>query len=143
MRISDWSSDVCSSDLGSLAKVLLEHLLQTVGHLWSGGIPEQDRQSSASSDHGAAQPRQRSLMAHAPRSGRLRSEPAGSAAHSTHGMHAWADAAAAQILGCHRRWVLLVVGRQAHQSRSEKNTSELQSLMSTQYADFVLQKKNN
>src|SRR3546814_10597474 len=53
---------------GSLAKVLLEHLLQTVGHLWSGGIPEQDRQSSASSDHGAAQPRQRSLMAHAPRS---------------------------------------------------------------------------
>src|SRR3546814_13218858 len=81
---------------GSLAKVLLEHLLQTVGHLWSGGIPEQDRQSSASSDHGAAQPRQRSLMAHAPRSGRLRSEQAGSAAHSTHGMHAWADAAADQ-----------------------------------------------
>src|SRR3546814_8637289 len=112
MRISDWSSDVCSSDLG--------RLLAEVGHPVAGVH-----------DRSAHTGRCRFLL--------TRRLLLGCAA-AGHGLEAAeveagaeAPALSRQHHGAHRRVGL--------EGRSEEHTSELQSLMRISYAVFCLKKK--
>src|SRR3546814_4400519 len=118
MRISDWSSDVCSADLaadgahGRAATSRLESdlaagveaVLHATGH--AGSRPAQRRHRSAATGT--------------------------------------SDAAEAR---CHARAAGLsgrgeAVGRRCPTGRSEEHTSELQSLMRISYAVFCLKKNN-
>src|SRR3546814_6657010 len=101
MRISDWSSDVCSSDLthpDGIARhqiVVEPYVGQRIGFA-----------------------------------------------------HPFGNGDAVEQIGrpIPRKWPACeveVVTRQAHHSRSEEHTSELQSLMRISYAVFCLKKKNN
>src|SRR3546814_2855441 len=120
MRISDWSSDVCSSDLldktvtgGWIA--LLQH------HFFTAWIPQKDQ---------------------AARFGLTTSG-------QVHGIHAMGPsftlAPGAKAVTNARLWVgpKLVSQLAAQDVRSEEHTSELQSLMRISYAVFCLKKKNH
>src|SRR3546814_10214400 len=129
MRISDWSSDVCSSDLGDglaaarhQAAVLGDHQEQLLDHQRLGVrvgrhvVAEEHREVELAKPH----------------------ELADVAAHALHHVQqdariALADAAyQRQADGCHRGG-----------GRSEEHTSELQSLMRISYAGFCLKKKKH
>src|SRR3546814_4370708 len=127
MRISDWSSDVCSSDLDDL--------------VCAGGAgpgQEGDRDLAVAQVHAGG--------AHADQRGRQGRQPA--AARGGGGVDDHVELAErAQVLVVARMHVLgqaqLVdqgVGAGAV-ARSEEHTSELQSLMRTSYAVFCLKKK--
>src|SRR3546814_4937552 len=116
MRISDWSSDVCSSDLGLLIEegrapeplifALPRHDVTIIDNWHIMGM-----QGTASCDievDSAFVPDRRS----APFLPALAGQSAGHALH-------------------------------ANPTRSEEHTSELQSLMRSSYAVFCLKKKNN
>src|SRR3546814_1321744 len=113
MRISDWSSDVCSSDLG------ISHRSQ----------PDQ-RDHRADGDprarHGRVRAHDRQLQG---RAGRERgyAPPAGRTGEG------------ALMLGT--TFVLALRSIRRHLLRSEEHTSELQSLMRISYAVFCLKKK--
>src|SRR3546814_3548111 len=116
MRISDWSSDVCSSDLGEAVEAQGERTAARfeVGQLdvVTGGAAFGDR-------HGRGPYRSRSRPACWPQSLRI----------SSHlGDHVRA-ASNVPRTGCERG---------DGQLRSEEHTSELQSLMRTSYAVFCL-----
>src|SRR3546814_5087298 len=117
MRISDWSSDVCSSDLIALN----QRRGAAVAHAAGTDLATRGRDDSA---------RNRMIDAGFRRGGELQHLRLGPARHSGHGGDA-------QIAGGERAG--LVEHRRAH--RSEENTSELQSLMRTSYAVFCLKKK--
>src|SRR3546814_8705209 len=114
MRISDWSSDVCSSDLEAArggdegVGELLAVFLGAGGDLL--GVAEVAAEDDLD----------RPLGAH---DGDLRRRPG--VVH-----------VAAQVLGGHH-----VVGAAVGLARSEEHTSELQSLMRTSYAVFCLKQK--
>src|SRR3546814_7698438 len=113
MRISDWSSDVCSSDLGRYAgQRLLSLPPRTPSRRHPGDAAERQL------------PRHRGAGAHqsrAPRGGGAqRLQPTGVGAEQP----------------ARRRRPA------ADRLRSEEHTSELQSLMRTSYAVFCLKKKN-
>src|SRR3546814_5115889 len=113
MRISDWSSDVCSSDLDPLvqraavAAQLLDQRLEHIHRIELRLVVE---------DHGTVVG-EGGVQALVP--GHVEPEPAGGV-----------------VLGSHRR-TLAGRGRE----RSAAHTSELQSLMRTSYAAFCLKKK--
>src|SRR3546814_6845418 len=125
MRISDWSSDVCSSDLfghrersfhahagpellrGGCRHVDMRHQ-RLAGEIGSG----QDRLDLGREPGFAGQAADRDLLA----------DP------NTLGV-----ARIAEELGVERGWL----------GRSEEHTSELQALMSISYAVFCLQKKHH
>src|SRR3546814_1588865 len=118
MRISDWSSDVCSSDLPALAvQVLLsrhrafavDRADGAVGHCLLVDLRQSVLDHFLDAD--AAWPDRR-----------LHKLP-------------WRPQQRARQ--CHRRQHLA-----RHPFRSEEHTSELQSLMRTSYAVFSLKKKN-
>src|SRR3546814_7619786 len=116
MRISDWSSDVCSSDLRAQARqarqIAQADVLGEVCFDVVGDAPQAQRAESA--DH--------------------RRRPAEPIAIGTEDMHS------------ERRSQPFRVKPPARaafgQFRSEEHTSELQSLMRTSYAVFCLKKKN-
>src|SRR3546814_4153433 len=116
MRISDWSSDVCSSDLARLAVAALHHV-----ELFPGGLhrPSRlavdrldggDRAAGDVADRGDARAR-------------------GDAVH----MHGASTA--------HRHACGYDRPSEPRRERSEEHTSELQSLMRNSYAVFCLKKK--
>src|SRR3546814_5833316 len=118
MRISDWSSDVCSSDLpavlvdqhvGILAPALVI-ALQDVEHAEQAGVEGGDGEAvlQVGADVGNAHLQRRKAR---------------------RGTHVPPDLGA----------VLEQAG--AHHDRSEEHTSELQSLMRISYAVFCLKKK--
>src|SRR3546814_8285134 len=124
MRISDWSSDVCSSDLAERCAELRDHRIPAA--LVLGRVQGEQR--------GEAVPRsaERDALAHAEQ----REEQRG----------ADPDRLVAGQEGDRR-------GRSAEQEerdgelgaeaiRTEEHTSELQSLMRTSYAVFCMKKKN-
>src|SRR3546814_4946238 len=115
MRISDWSSDVCSSDLGRKSRRAHRHRHQAV----------------AESADRACRARQHIALAvrQTPRGGYPGSTGQGgeTAATRRHGM--------ARCAGRTRAARLIAQGR------SEEHTSELQSLMRSSYAVFCLKKK--
>src|SRR3546814_3072538 len=130
MRISDWSSDVCSSDLLALGGLLLvDHRLQVgrfllrVGHCGRRQLAEH-------------------LVDRFGRLGRVVVERVGGVG---------LEAQHLRLLGAqleHLRddagvVVLVAAAVAAHRRlRSEEHTSELQSLMRNSYAVFCLKKKN-
>src|SRR3546814_5317534 len=126
MRISDWSSDVCSSDL----VVLLGDLLQGGGHLQVGDL---DVEALRFLDLQA-------LVDQAVQ--HLRGQPA---AQVFGIVHARGDDGELQAHGEveHRDDVVVDHGRRPEQVlRSEEHTSELQSPMRISYAVFCLKEKN-
>src|SRR3546814_2718410 len=126
MRISDWSSDVCSSDLvlaepfrGRLGAALLhaDDVVDAVAH--------QRQQVDDLVGAHAELRHDRLVRIHA------------AAAHGVDQRHAAAIARAAHQLG-----EVLVAGGNGHFHRSAEHTSELQSLMRISYAVFCLKTKN-
>src|SRR3546814_5533589 len=124
MRISDWSSDVCSSDLRSGRPAIANLRQRGATHRTCDNLSSQRRQKLAETRH--------------PRSGRtaianLRQRGA---------IHRTCDNLSSQ-----RRQKLAETrhprsGRTAI-ARSEEHTSELQSLMRNSYAVSCLKKKTN
>src|SRR3546814_4677426 len=111
MRLSDWSSDVCSSDLEDDGVVILDHRdQQPLGVI---GVRRDHRLHAADMRHDAF--------------GRLAVRLTAEDASPKGGPH------------CH--WADEVVRRAVAQPRSEEHTSELQSLMRISYAVFCLKKK--
>src|SRR3546814_7986108 len=114
MRISDWSSDVCSSDLPARRQRQRGCLART---------PDQDRRGAHLQIRRRARPAARAETRGGAVAARLRRARQGGAA---------ADAPRMEF----RRAALLP------RIRSEEHTSELQSLMRISYAVFCLKKKN-
>src|SRR3546814_1512238 len=118
MRISDWSSDVCSSDLHDEpgATISATATLDEVSPddfdalILPGGVGNPDR---------------------------LRMEKR--AIELVRGFHAAGKPVAAI---CHGPWLLVEADIIKGKTRSEEHTSELQSLMRISYAVFCLKKKN-
>src|SRR3546814_5460039 len=124
MRISDWSSDVCSSDLiGDPARALrllpnpdgLQELNAPAGE----HAPRQRNRRHEFAAQGMAVLGQRRLA--------VRRDQVGPVAERRDG-----------VAGPRRRIVMI----QHRRTRSEEHTSELQSLMRISYAVFCLKKKN-
>src|SRR3546814_2262687 len=114
MRISDWSSDVCSSDLGRQPRADRGDLLQA----------RQQRPHLAALGGAALRPCARDVPARPLRQGHLpQLRHAGSVRRQLRAL---------------RRDVLA-----DRAQRSEEHTSELQSLMRISYAVFCLKKKTN
>src|SRR3546814_5588240 len=118
MRISDWSSDVCSSDLG--------HRVQCVEDAHAARV---EVLRGALAARALAQVVGRAVLA--------RQEPRGEAVVGHHA-DVFGDAQVAQR-AFEAGAVAEVVFRLQH--RSEEHTSELQSLMRISYAVFCLKKK--
>src|SRR3546814_1054887 len=118
MRISDWSSDVCSSDLGPGAA-------QDQHARADGGKREQ----GAHRDH-VAKKTDREQASHGCRDG---TDDYGADIRSTVLGVDLAEQARHQA----------VFGHRVEDARSEEHTSELQSLMRISYAVFCLKKKIN
>src|SRR3546814_2543125 len=117
MRISDWSSDVCSSDLHTAGGLFLQ-----VHH--GGGCGKHARVVQWE-----CQPRQ--CLAHVQRARRRLVS------------RNWREQCFQQTL--HRKWRQSAQWNWPAErgARSEEHTSELQSLMRISYAVFCLKKKNN
>src|SRR3546814_2425054 len=122
MRISDWSSDVCSSDLAEA----LQAVEQGLGVFARGGVI----------DVGA------SAQFHRAREAGRRDGIVGEAfGESRPGRgEGLVEGAAAGILG-QQHGAAAEVGGEVGGRRSEEHTSELQSLMRISYAVFCLKKK--
>src|SRR3546814_10484261 len=137
MRISDWSSDVCSSDLKAVAgdRLAGQTLAKGKHVVVIGGGDTGSDCVGTSNRQGAASVTQFELMPQPPESEnkplvwpywplKLRT----SSSHEE---------------GCERDWAVttkLLKGSDG--KRSEEHTSELQSLMRISYAVFCLKKKN-
>src|SRR3546814_9475475 len=136
MRISDWSSDVCSSDLRRLPAEDSQHLEAALGTepviaAVEGGLVRNRDAGAVTVEHGVLQP------------------PGQVSAGVLQQRH--------QVVGGGTRDGVMEVqqatagdagaGRQVHQvvdvERSEEHTSELQSLMRNSYAGFMFKKKKN
>src|SRR3546814_9489943 len=125
MRISDWSSDVCSSDLA-----VLDHLIDArgVGQLVSGRKIPQRRQKG----HAIAAANALREVRHHFGAPHLR-EPGRCGNGADRHAEEWCEHADARV----QRLVRRVPDR----VRSEEHTSELPSLMRISYAVFSLKKK--
>src|SRR3546814_1350903 len=124
MRISDWSSDVCSSDLGGLAALAQQRDLvdgERIRLVPGGGI---DAHAQRVEGHllGAGQTLGQAVLLVL--------------------VHHEADGAAVHAVDRHAAVDEAVQGLQ-HEHRSEEHTSELQSLMRSSYAVFCLKKKKH
>src|SRR3546814_6121183 len=121
MRISDWSSDVCSSDLAALVRA---HVIASVGE--AKGVAESLQRLAA-----IAMEELLGLLVIA--DALLREHRKGGfASHVGNPVHA--DAAKQTV-------ILSQVSRYGAEMRSEEHTSELQSLMRISSAVFCLKKK--
>src|SRR3546814_2947328 len=124
MRISDWSSDVCSSDLDHRHVVVTadvgDSCFLQIGHATLRGARERPLSPAA---RPAPTPR-------AHRSGKSRALRGGT------------EGAMPAPQGRNRR-ERGAAGQSALVARSEEHTSELQSLMRISYAVFCLQKKRD
>src|SRR3546814_8547442 len=124
MRISDWSSDVCSSDLDVLIVLEGHAALETLAHLANVVLETAQGGELALVDDAvvAQQAHAGAALDHA-----VHHAAAGDLADLRHVEHL-ADLGMADDLLAHR---------------SEEHTSELQSLMRISYAVFCLKKKKN
>src|SRR3546814_2746101 len=133
MRISDWSSDVCSSDLVAVRRRGLDALADALDTALAAPPPEPAGLSEASTVAEAD--------AHDPANLRaLQREARAMAATATlseSGSRRWSHAADKVTLHPVIGPILLA----AIMFRSEEHTSELQSLMRLSYAVFCLKKK--
>src|SRR3546814_5718633 len=116
MRISDWSSDVCSSDLRSCPAG--EHRFPAWPETRSWLTPYRDRKVGGSGQHSHSAAADRTC-------GQLQ-------AFTVPGFTPW------QTTSLVTQPALMTTSR-----RSEEHTSELQSLMRTSYSVFCLKKKTH
>src|SRR3546814_3645667 len=116
MRISDWSSDVCSSDLEMRDAVDLRRLVAR-----AGADPDADRDGLDA----------RHMLGH---------DPEAVAERRDRDLRPGHAAPSSAILSRRNSWTRR---RSLGSTRSEEHTSELQSLMRISYAAFCLKKKNN
>src|SRR3546814_8762251 len=147
MRISDWSSDVCSSDLrrswaGSASSPARATGLPGATPIEGRHEPFQERGCApAGAREDVASGGRRAVRGGA--AARLRLVECAEESHhpcaagSALGQHAQVVGRAARECVC-----LLVLHLAAGAARSEEHTSELQSLMRTSYAVFCLKTKN-
>src|SRR3546814_6344347 len=139
MRISDWSSDVCSSDLvrGDVAPETLKqipHLERTPGPILAG-MPNLHSHAFQSAMAGLTQ---------------YRAQATDSFWSWRELMYRFAQRVSPEGIAAIARWLyidMLKAGytsvcefHYVHHQRSEEHTSELQSLMRTSYAVFCLKK---
>src|SRR3546814_1736883 len=138
MRISDWSSDVCSSDLTDPRPALAYHLIEGTGPtvIFLPGYASDMAGSKAPALEAWAKARGQAFLRF-DYAGCGRSE--GAFADQT--LAGWRDDALTMI-----DWAVtgpvVLVGSSMGGWRSEEHTSELQSLMRISYAVFCLKKKN-
>src|SRR3546814_8945164 len=140
MRISDWSSDVCSSDLVEIEE-FLRKAVEVVNRAWLWHSGDRRRaEEPVGRDH-QQRPRPRQRRAQPP-------PRAGIAVHFQ-GVHRTAVADEEGGHSCHGKKVASAVDRdkanggkdrEGHE-RSEEHTSALQSLMRIAYAVFCLKQK--
>src|SRR3546814_9148507 len=128
MRISDWSSDVCSSDLagsshGFLDRVSRRLLLGTDRHHAAVSVESE----LVVSDKRTEFPREGSHLVLAVESVDPEEQRLGDAISNKRGTHAGRRDGLEDVLDC--------------RLRSEEHASELQSLMRISYAVFCLKKK--
>src|SRR3546814_1083552 len=129
MRISDWSSDVCSSDLFAPSP-LRSNPTRTPTDNRSGVNPIQvahrvgSHKKQLHSPVGAPSP--------------LRSNPTRTPTDNRSGVN---PTQVAHRVGSHKKQLHSPVGAHPVGDRSEEHTSELQSLMRISYAVFCLKKK--
>src|SRR3546814_1835724 len=114
MRISDWSSDVCSSDL------------RDIGHDHRSAFARQ-RLAIGAAQSGPAARHQRDLACY----------PAHNILSNRQGRPAVTPPVSKSVTSINAP----ASGRVQRGNRSEEHTSELQSLMRTSYAVFCLKKK--
>src|SRR3546814_1744906 len=128
MRISDWSSDVCSSDLRDVRDVARDGGNLFVAQALVGG---HDADAAANGRADLVFRRLQRVEARADRAG---------GAGISQGV---ADAAGRRGLGRElmKAKLAITLGKTYRQERSEEHTSELQSLMRISYAVFCLKKK--
>src|SRR3546814_3961785 len=134
MRISDWSSDVCSSDLGAdRLRRRFAGVLQAHAGRPRAPVPQHRRRPPGLHRRGDAEDRQ-----HQAAPARvLRPAAQGGPGGQARGSVPRAGRRRAALLPGHARW--LATGHLLR--RSEEHTSELQSLMRISYAVFCLKKK--
>src|SRR3546814_1929710 len=123
MRISDWSSDVCSSDLVGTGQLGIPKRAGLLRYRAKRDLNPERKQATVRTAAGYA----------------AGVAPGGGGGTGGHG-------AVARPLFCvrSRRVVVTTTGQAAAPTRrSEEHTSELQSLMRISYAVFCLKKKNN
>src|SRR3546814_2357374 len=144
MRISDWSSDVCSSDLVVLARGG-EH---AAGEAVARFVRSHQQGCGAMAEAVAGR-----LRAAAPGEYQCPKQPANRADRVVAqrrgqgefgAVHGVVERPRQQRLVAHRAaFVLVALEHRAGHVRSEEHTSELQSLMRISYAVFCLKKKKN
>src|SRR3546814_4254075 len=134
MRISDWSSDVCSSDL----KAKPPRTTDCLPHRRPTTAPTSWR--SISSGRSEPHPEGNGQLRADRRTGHRLLGRADSAIHPQFPYRGGAHAASARP--CARAGeAVRCTGERPQRRRSEEHTSELQSLMRTSYAVFCLKKK--
>src|SRR3546814_6604238 len=136
MRISDWSSDVCSSDLQGHQQTPGSRAQESTGRLadeeGGGGARDQEQQRQPP---WRGQQHQRFDRRAGARTLDVPVPAYVVHAHVVEDQQAeGADANPVQVVAAGRRGL--------HGERSEEHTSELQSLMRISYAVFCLKKKN-
>src|SRR3546814_1805561 len=159
MRISDWSSDVCSSDLRDVVVVPERHqLAQAQGAGERGGLVRDAFHHAAVAhehpgavvDHGefgAVEALREQLLGQreAHGVGEALAERAGGGLHARGhevlGMAGGLRFELAELLDLFDRQVVAGPVQQRVMQRSEEHTSELKSLMRISYAVFCLKKK--
>src|SRR3546814_4517488 len=142
MRISDWSSDVCSSDLEGRARLCAPH----VRRQWLAGDRRDaplDRGNRRGGDQARRRPgRRMTLLLASQSSGRAAMLRAAGLAFETSAAHVDEEALTASLLAAGQtpRNIAdaLAEAKAVKLSRSEEHTSELQSLMRISYAVFCL-----
>src|SRR3546814_2858759 len=119
MRISDWSSDVCSSDLSAVEPVCSDFRAARARRACRIFLQDEIEQTAVLD---------RRRPHHSARAAKMHDLP----------LRIWrTDDVRGELLRCTRpRWVAA-----GSQLRSEEHTSELQSLMRNSYAVFCLKKK--
>src|SRR3546814_3114443 len=128
MRISDWSSDVCSSDLP-----LVEQRQGRVGQAFLKPYAgcRQRRVSAQGIEFAKVLGRDAAALVRQPVKSRSRDHVGASAIEAQRADRGKPFDQSQDVARCRRLW------------RSEEHTSELQSLMRTSYAVFCLKKKIN
>src|SRR3546814_1350348 len=129
MRISDWSSDVCSSDLDDLGAL--------VGVVHGDTVAQRAQAAGDEGGEGGIAALAFEVADHHVGARGAGAVGGDGGADRLHGMHVeMPDRAVARVPGVERLLQLLPIGR------SEEHTSELQSLMRSSYAVFCLKKNN-